>query len=1698
MDEQMSDNNNNKNAVNDEQTNSTISLRVSDSSMEQKLQSLMKRLLDTDKRNNLINFKFKGVNALELIAPNIEEIFALTNEDNHKKAQINFFNAYNDLSFLENEDDFDDLEEDLDEVYEPLEAKADENILALPNYATVNNISNDISNDTKKIISDKVKGRDKVNGAVIFERCKELYLKAYRAKKFKNMHLLPISFIGKDFEILKNIYKKQKSFIEERGINICNLAFGFIKWNEREDSDDFFYAPIFLQPVNLNIKENQKITLQLSDDDLIVNPAFIQKLKSEFDKIIPEYEEGLSYRDYIEKLTQIIKPKKWEVIDRCVLGLFAFHKISAYKDLEKNKDKVLAHPLVQKILGCYKGGKEHDASFSGLNPGQIPKVKEPLVDLHSVYEADSSQVEAIIKAKGRESFVLQGPPGTGKSQTITNIIAECLADGLKVLFVSEKLAALNVVYERLKKVNLDVFCANLHSDKIKSKDFATDIKDALEKHYSAPNNYEELKEQKAGVIDKLNDYNNRMHEVIYAGKTPFEIYAAFAKYRNAPSVSFTIKAIETYGVDYVNTVGDLLTNYAQSIGKVLSGDINRDYHKNVFYGYCNTNITQEELDKLADNLNVLKDAFSKIQPSKDYLNKTYELELNSLGELCKINNLLSLLEKSGFLSIKESSGRGADNYYKGIASFLNLGEEVSISDKELLGIFKASIRDYCKAGDDLTALTNKCNSWFSRTILHRSEYKAILNNLKAHMLNAEDLVFEKVLELLTKVTHYQKKVYEFKELKDKLKLSQYITFDCSFDWVGAKELLAQFKEVRAQFSDDFNFGKLGELEYPALDNELNNITRFTKDFAKVFTYDVYAHVNSLKESFDEQCLSIENDNLSYVYDRLDACNNLYQSNKQAINTYIGIYKILEKLKDYDVLAYLDKANEEDIALSELSNAFKKLYFYQLGLKAINDIDELSNFNAEKHNALIEDFAQFEKEQLAENKKDICYLVTKDKHYDVNKAISGSALNYITTSATQKRSPSIKSLLSKSGEIIQEVKPCFLMSPLSVSTYLQNGDISFDVVIFDEASQVFVEDAIGAIYRSKQVVVVGDSKQMPPTNFFKSFIDDDNLEEGEEAISYESILDCCLANMNYVRLNWHYRSRFEELIAFSNKYFYQGNLVTFPSSKAISATKEADCGVEFFYKERYVSPNRKGRGKKVNLDEANQVVDLVLETYKKYQGKRSVGVVTFNQEQMNLVERLIEKRTELEPELKPYFSADIPEPFFVKNLESVQGDERDVIIFSITFAKKSANDPLVQNFGPINLSGGERRLNVAITRAKLNLKVVSSIKAIDIDIDAKNEGRKVFHDFLDYAERGVVALNSQLSVNNQDRFDSDFEKDVCMFLREHGFSVVSQVGCSNYRIDLGVKRPNTSDFVLAVECDGKTYHSSKSARDRDRLRQSVLEGMGWKFYRIWSTDWFYNREVSQNSLLDAVNKALLSQEKVEINTIKEEPIVTENLIAKFEVEDEEEGNRFGFIQYKHADYKALKEEFIPVSTANKDRYKAFIEAVLDVEGPVNVKALLTQIKSYIGLAKSRITDRAVEEFLREVVVNNSNIAISTRGEEKYLCLVIKDNIRDIPVRCGSDREFDEISTEELVKALIILLDNNDEAYEEDCLKELNLSLLGKKSLRSATKYNMIKFLMSDECNKYIERISVFDEQEGKAQNCLKLTDKGKKLAELLRS
>ena len=559
-----------------------------------------------------------------------------------------------------------------------------------------------------------------------------------------------------------------------------------------------------------------------------------------------------------------------------------------------------------------------------------------------------------------------------------------------------------------------------------------------------------------------------------------------------------------------------------------------------------------------------------------------------------------------------------------------------------------------------------------------------------------------------------------------------------------------------------------------------------------------------------------------------------------IEEWTNFCELRSQLTEAGLSLILSELANGTLSIKEAKNAFLKR-FYRTWLDEVYEKSlTLRRFKAVDHERRIESFRDLDRKAIHLSAARIRESRLNDPARPTTSSLDAPSSSELGTLLKEinkkKRHLPLRQLFLEIPDLLLRLKPCLMMSPLAVSTYLETKEIRFDVVIFDEASQVRPYDAISSIYRARQLIVAGDQKQLPPTSFFERSATEEevstDVEDFEESLSdFDSILDvCCTLGLPRRRLRWHYRSKREQLIAFSNRHYYENELVTFPSVN--DTDQERAIRFEFLSDGRWKTGTSGG----FNALEALKTAKLVMAHFRN-NPELSLGVISFSQRQQMAILDELERMRRSDSSLEKFFSEEQPEPFFVKNLENVQGDERDVVFLSIGYGPDE-NGKLAMRFGPLNNQGGERRLNVAITRARMEMKLVTSIRSHDIDLSRTgSEGVRLLRAYLDYAERGVEALGADVTQVNQLSYDSRFEQEVATALKQRGLVVRTQVGCSGYRIDLALVDPkNPGRFVLGIECDGATYHNSATARDRDRLRQEVLESLGWEIIRIWSTDW----------------------------------------------------------------------------------------------------------------------------------------------------------------------------------------------------------------------------------------------------------------------
>lgn len=1495
-------------------------------------------LLDTGKKNNLINFKDTKMSTVEIIAPKFDVLFSKIESSST-------------LEVYDQKFDYDEDDEitDFDERNE--------------------NITNDvIINCSNEIAEEEIENTSQ-NSEVL----KKEFLDKYSNCIKNNQILIYNVNANNPINVLKNIKKRATTAIEEFGVNIAYMAFGFINWTENENSEYVMCAPILLVPISIeNNSAIEPYHIKIADSEIVVNPTFSYKLKNDYGIELPNYDDE-PINEYFEKVNQIILKLNWSISEECKISTFSFLKINMYKDLKDNAEEILKNKNIRSLLGKLDSDYQYGDNIDEKSINNITS------QLHNVVDADSSQIAAIEMAKSGKSFVLQGPPGTGKSQTITNIIAECLACGKKVLFVSEKLAALNVVYDKLKKVELDEFCLELHSHKANKKTVINELCHTLKSEKKTLSKLAQKEiDEKVRKQELLDKYVNELHKKYpVINKSLYDLYEEISGCRNAPSLDFVINEIEKKGEEYIDEVENVLRQYVEYVSK-----IGYDYHKNYWFGYFNFDSSYQTKIQLKSDLNDSILLCENIKKLSSILYNKYSITVKNMYQAYSLKKFFYLVKTSEFITPLLLD-------YKSLMDTIDIVNKMSILSEDILS--KKSIID--EAFDEdiykleglpiYKKLNNIYNSFFSR--IFSGEYKNIIKELKLCKKEGKKINYNVAISYMKNLIIYQQKINEFNDWEEKIKNkigSVYVGVATNFS-----DLLSKLKELSIILSTNVDFADIktfSNKEFISKKQEFSMISDcFEKDFNKIEEAE-----KRVFSKFDISEYDVHNVELNILFEKYQGCLN----NIDKLDYWCEFVKVLRKLSELQLRTFIDLSISKMINTESIINTYKKAFYTQWSESIINNSPTLIKLTRIEHDEIVKTFKIKDKLLFDVNKAKIKAQLSMVRP-NLDMTVPGSAISILLREGEKKRKQkSIRQLLEAIGDLAQILKPCFLMSPLSVSTFL-NSNVKFDVVIFDEASQIFPQDAIGAIYRGNQLIVVGDSKQMPPSNFFSSSSQQiDDSEEEDDITDFESILDISSTVFKQIRLKWHYRSRFESLISFSNKNFYDRELITFPSSKQ----KVIGIGVDYFYVNGTFD-----RKSKTNRAEAEKIVDLVFENIEKYP-ERSLGVVAFSVAQQNLIDKFISKRRQLDPSKEFFFKSDKAEPFFVKNLETVQGDERDIIIFSIAYGRDSQGR-FIMNFGPLNRDGGERRLNVAVTRAKINIQLVSSIHHTDIDLSrTQSIGTKLLKEYLDFAENGALALERTLSINQYDNYDSEFEMEVCEFLRENGFSIDTQVGCSSFKIDLALKHPNTSDYLLAIECDGASYHSSKCARDRDRLRQEILESMGWKFYRIWSTDWFRNKSIEKEKLLEVAKESIVNSKKKHKSS----------LIDNISFEEKAIEHHFEFPKYIKTDENKLAKKY------GNDEFDV-IRAMVDVESPLSEEWLLKRIVFLFG--REKVTNVVREEY-NYIMKNCTRYNILRKNGFLYSCEKEIPLLR-VPNGETTKRDIKYISLEELSLGIKEILKQN---------------------------------------------------------------------------
>ncbi len=1367
---------------------------------------------------------------------------------------------------------------------------------------------------------------------------------------------------------LLNTYYAARTSIEEQGVNMLYISLGMLAWYEAESSNEQRLAPLILIPVALERSTaRERFAVRYSEEEIGHNLSLQAKLKAEFGLQLPELPdaEEWSVTGYFNEVAKAIERfPRWKVMeDNIELGFFSFGKFMLYHDLDNSRwpsdDKPVAHPILQSLF-------QH-----GFREPQPAAGDDAFIDrdttadsLYQVVDADSSQILAMLAVHEGRNMVIQGPPGTGKSQTITNLIANAIGQGQKVLFVAEKMAALEVVKRRLDNIGLGEACLELHSHKANKKELHHELKRVLDLGKPSLQKLQEEVAMLERLKEELNAYSMAVNSPVRAsGLTPHQLYGKLLRIQEETGEKrlpkLHIPDIENWSSERqreAEATAERIQARLKDIG-TPSGLL--------FWGAgLRVLLPHEEA--------ALKELLLAVAPSVESLKETAAQAASHLAVPAP--------------ATREETLKLAA-WLQAVAARPDLSD-LDIQNKAWL-VQKSTIQDVLSTGKNLATLKQEYGSVFlpeawetplleiRRQLMEHGQkwYRFLMGDYKAANRSLQTILQGKLP----------------KEGETKLQYVEAI--------LTAQRLQATLAEheslLQALFGDRWQKGKS---DWDTLQVAAGYLTEMHSQIAKghypaaLLPYLQRHEPASIAQQHHAQLLDALNRQGKAVQQLMEGLQMA-----EAVRFAGGSFQQLSFLNQLELLvqwkarfAELQQAiawnNLADVAngsglqflttavidwaeaAQHLRHALQKEWYEHLLVKAMADHPSLRSFERSSHEEIIRQFRQMDRLNLQYNRARAAL-----KHWEGLPGMEGGGqVSVLKTEFNKKaRHKPIRQLMQEAGHVVQAIKPVLMMSPLSIANFLAPGTMEFDLVIFDEASQVRPVEALGALLRGKQLVVVGDAKQLPPTSFFDTL--NESVEEDEENVTadLESILGMCDAQgAPQKMLRWHYRSRHESLITVSNHEFYENRLVVFPSPGS-----RHRMGLHFHHLPHTVYDRGLTR---TNPLEAEALADAVMEHARKHP-RLSLGVVAFSSAQREAIEDVLEDRRKASPETEEFFKPTREEPFFIKNLENVQGDERDVIFISIGYGR-TKEGYVSMSFGPLNNEGGEKRLNVLITRARLRCEVFTNLKATDIDTSRSGRrGVVALKRFLHFAEHGQLDTTAETGRIG----DSPFEEQVASSLRQLGYTVREQVGSQGFYLDLAIVDPeHPGRYLLGIECDGAAYHSARSARDRDRLRQQVLEGIGWRIHRIWSTDWFRAPDRELKRVVEAIEKAKGASY---LDDDREEDVLIERGITREAVTEEDAA----LPEYKTAVlHPEIGSKELHQHTIGK--LAGWIETIVRVESPVHFEEVARRMVEAAGI--SRMGSRIRSQLELAVRFAEGDGRVVKRGEFLWAPEMMEPSLR----------------------------------------------------------------------------------------------------------
>ncbi len=1402
------------------------------------------------------------------------------------------------------------------------------------------------------------------------------------------------------------LYRSAKASLEENGSNTLYLALGFLKWYETDISEKARYAPLVMIPLEIVRKSaRQGYVIRARDEEPQFNITLLEKLRGEFDIRIPGLDpmptddSGVDLKRIFAIVRKAVMDKKrWDVVEYAFIGQFSFSQYIMWNDIGARGKELEENPVVK---GLVEGALQED--FPPLVEADTLDSTFKPSDMAIPMNTDSSQLAAICSAAKGCSFVLHGPPGTGKSQTITNIIANALFNGKSVLFIAEKMAALSVVQKRLEKIGLGPFCLELHSNKSNKTSITAQLEKALNfTRRKSPEEYESEAAKLHQLRQNLNGTMEKIHKVHPSGYSLYDAICEYERYRDYEG-KLRIPSDKTDTADK-KLIGEWIDNCEKLVvAAEACGDI-ASHPLSIWKVPQYTESVRSQIDAL---LQKILNSLNTLEPILDEIcNSLPGLQIDSDEKLRAFQQFILNLEGPDEIPPKLLASLN-DLVAEEVRTVCSTGRKHSYLQQKILQNFEPEIFSI-----DALALRSSWKEaeikWFLPRYFATNK---VLRQVQVYARNPRAVQKSQLPQLLNDLVDFGKAKQAIGESSASLE-NLYGNF-----WQGQKS--------------DWNL----------LEKQCNAVEPLLRPLASLFDSSSLAsllpHIAKLKKFRDTYLALFTrfNDTLSTLKSQWeDLARQTYMSNgflpvgpswisetRKTVTRWksaLPLWREWCSYQNYKAIACgyglgcIPEAIEgKAVSLQGILPALKESIAYNLCVKYIDEDKTLSTVTG----ALL----QLEIDRYRESCGKFEDLTRKElvARLSANIPTSTFASNSSEIGILKKniankcRGNSIRKLFDSIPNLLRRLTPCMLMSPISVAQYIDPSAPKFDLVIFDEASQLPTCEAVGAIARGKSLIVVGDPKQMPPTSFFKKgYSDEDNIDKED----LESILDDCLAiSMPETHLLWHYRSKDESLIAFSNYRFYDHELYTFPSPNDIEGA------VKFIPVQGYYDRSNTRQ----NKAEAEAIVKEVVKRLNNPETRRqSIGIVTFSVVQQTLIEDLLDREFARNPVLEDYARGN-GEPIFVKNLESVQGDERDIIMFSIGYGP-DANGNVSMNFGPINNIGGWKRLNVAVTRSRYEMLVFSTLQPEQITPGrTSSRGVDELKAFLTFAKQGKSSL-AKLERSKDEGEDSPSQdyirKSIASELQKYGYRAETDVGCSKYKLDIAVVHPEKpSEYILGILCDGETYRSSATARDRNISQQGMLEALGWNIMRLWSVEWFLNRESRPYVIAEIQKKIerLLKKEKENVvEVVPQEPAAIPADTEEAEVSIPENSMESIFEEYAMARLQPPGSGADLYDNSQIHNLRKQIQGIVEKESPVSEDTILTRLAETWNVRK---TPKFQDYIL--AILDEGDILRAREGNKFFAWNNHREKL--VPFRrpgSGCKRNLEDISEREIASAIVTVV------------------------------------------------------------------------------